>query len=89
MANENKAAALTASVQINKGIAFVGDLFTANSMKVMGMIDGDITIDESEQASDLTLPDQTGDEVLDSIIMGHNLRGPSRWSIPRTVPCWR
>jgi hypothetical protein len=82
MANENKAAALTAAVQINKGVAFIGDLFTANSMTVLGMIQGRIAWDVAPQFSDLTLPDQTGPEVLDSILMGSNLSG----TIPVVVP---
>jgi hypothetical protein len=82
MANENKPAALTASVQINKGVAFIGDLFTANSMTVLGMIQGRITFDHTEDFSNLTLPDQTGPEVLDSISLGHNLSG----TIPVVVP---
>jgi hypothetical protein len=82
MANENKAALLTASVQINKGVAFIGDLFTANSMTVLGMIQGRITITHGETFSDLTLSDQTGPEVLDSLSLGHSLSG----SIPVVMP---
>jgi hypothetical protein len=51
-------------------------------MTVLGMIQGRITFDHSEDFSNLTLPDQTGPEVLDSISLGHNLSG----SIPVVVP---
>lgn len=73
MANENKAASLTASVQVNKGVAFIGDLFTSNSMSVLGMIQGRITVNHTEDFSNLTLSDQTGPEVLDRLSLGHNL----------------
>lgn len=63
-------------------MAFIGDLFTANSMTVLGMIQGRITIDHDETFSDLTLADQTGPEVLDSLSLGHSLRG----TIPVVVP---
>lgn len=73
MANEAQAAALTASIQINKGIVFIGDLFTPNSMTVLGMIQGRISVTHSEDFSNLTLSDQTGPEVLARISLGHNL----------------
>lgn len=82
MANENKAAALTSAVQINKGVAFIGDMFTANSMTVLGLIQGRITVTHSEDFTNLTLPDMTGPEVLDGLSLGHNLSG----SIPVVMP---
>jgi hypothetical protein len=51
-------------------------------MTVLGMIQGRITFDHTEDFSNLTLPDQTGPEVLDSISLGHNLSG----TIPVVVP---
>jgi hypothetical protein len=82
MASEAKAASLTASVQVNKGVLFIGDLFTANSMTVLGMIQGRISVTHSEDFSNLTLSDQTGPEVLARLSLGHNLSA----QIPVVMP---
>ena len=48
-------------------------MFTANSMTVLGMIQGRISVSHTEDFSNLTLSDQTGPEVLARISLGHNL----------------
>jgi hypothetical protein len=73
MANEGKAPTLTTSVQIGKGIAFTGDLFTADSMTALGMVQGRIRIAHGDTFNDLRLEDQTGPQVLDRINMGSDL----------------
>lgn len=82
MANEGRAPTLSTSVQIGKGIAFTGDLFTADAMTALGMVQGRIRISHSDTFNDLRLEDQTGPQVLDRINMGSDLTA----AVPLVMP---
>lgn len=57
---------------IGNAIIIVGDPSTASGMSVLGLKEGDITIEWNEEYSNLTAPEQTGPMIHESKLLGEN-----------------
>jgi hypothetical protein len=57
---------------IGNAIILVGDPSVAGGLEVLGLKEGDITIEWNEEYSRLTAPEQTGPQVHESKLLGEN-----------------
>lgn len=74
MANEVKILTLTDAIAAaGDAVAFIGSLFTANSMAPIGHVAGDVALDNPATFNDLTVPELTGPAVHQRTVDGESM----------------